>query len=105
MPHTSGNWNISRHATPEHSPQFGIYSEDFPNKDIAIIVGENAEADAKIMASSPLLLAIALRLFHSVNGLSATFSAVNRDYACSQLRKELTETIREAQNAIAETKP
>ena len=58
-------------------------------------------ANAKLIIAAPVLLAVAQRLFHSVNGFSATFSAVNTDYACSQLRKEITETIREAQNAIA----
>ena len=62
---------------------------------------ETIEANARLIAAAPDLLAVVQRLFHSVNGFSATFSAVNKDYACSQLRKEITETIREAQNAIA----
>lgn len=53
--HTPAPWNISRHATPEHSPQYGIYSDDNP-LDHAIVRGENASADAILIAAAPKLL-------------------------------------------------
>lgn len=58
--HSPGPWNISKHATPEHSPQFGIYSGD-NHHDLAIIVNENAAANARLIAAAPDLLA-ALKL-------------------------------------------
>jgi hypothetical protein len=96
--HTPGPWKISRHATPDYAPQYGVYTEN--NRHIATVRGEHAEEDARLVASAPELLAVVQRLFLSVNGLSATFSAVNVEYACSHLRKEIAETIREAQNAL-----
>lgn len=52
--HTKGEWNISKHATPEYAPQFGIYAED--GNDFVIVKGEKAEANAKIIAAAPELL-------------------------------------------------
>jgi hypothetical protein len=70
-----------------------LYADGSENKGQAL-------ANARLIAAAPELLAVVQRLFLSVNGLSATFSAVNAEYACSHLRKEIAETIREAQNAI-----
>jgi hypothetical protein len=42
-------WNISKHATPEHSPQFGLYSGSGHNPDIVIVTGPNAKADAEFI--------------------------------------------------------
>ena len=53
--HTPGPLTVSRHATPEHSPQFGIYAEG-QNHDFAIVKGDNAEADATLFAAAPQLL-------------------------------------------------
>lgn len=54
--HTPGDWFTSRHATPEHAPQFGVYADGQQN-DLAIVMGENAEANAWLMANAPVLLA------------------------------------------------
>jgi hypothetical protein len=54
MKHTPGPWAISKHATPEHSPQFGVYPEG--GRDLAIVKGDNAKADAKLIAAAPDLL-------------------------------------------------
>jgi hypothetical protein len=54
--HSKGAWAISRHATPEHSPQFGIYSGDSPN-DLATVKGENAAANATLISAAPTMLA------------------------------------------------
>ncbi len=54
--HTPGPWAISKHATPEHSPQFGIYSDEAAN-DHCIVKEANAEADARLIAAAPDLLA------------------------------------------------
>ena len=52
--HTLGPWEISRHATPDWHPQYGVYAEGERN-DLAIVTGENAEADAKLIAAAPEL--------------------------------------------------
>lgn len=54
--HTPGHWAISKHATPDYAPQFGVYSDD-SSKDLAIIKGDNANADAALVAAAPDLLA------------------------------------------------
>lgn len=96
MPHTPGPLNISRHATPEHSPQFGIYSEANPHKDIAIITGENAEADAHLMKASPQML-------DALVDCEGVLDSANRhtNGTCMAFRLVL-EKVRAA---IAETKP
>lgn len=55
-PHTPGPWNISKHATPDYAPQFGIYAEGCRN-DLAYVVHENTEANARLIAAAPDLLA------------------------------------------------
>ena len=52
--HAAGGWQVSRHATPPEFPQFGIYSEG--GEGIATVKGENAEADARLIAAAPRLL-------------------------------------------------
>lgn len=55
--HTPGPWEVSKHGTPSYAPQFGIYAEGEQN-DLAIVKGENAEADAILMAAAPDLLGV-----------------------------------------------
>ena len=55
--HTPSPLAITRHATPEHSPQFGVYSEgDNSSRDIAIVMGPNAASDAALFAAAPEML-------------------------------------------------
>ena len=53
--HTAGPWEISKHATPAYHPQFGVYAP--AANDHAIVTGPNAEADARLIAAAPDLLA------------------------------------------------
>jgi hypothetical protein len=53
--HTPGPWEISRLATPDHSPQFAIYQENYPLS-LAIVVHENSEANARLIHAAPDLL-------------------------------------------------
>lgn len=54
--HTPGPWAVIKHATPDHAPQFGIYAEDTPARDIAIATGPGAESNARLISASPELL-------------------------------------------------
>lgn len=51
-----GDWNVSKHATPEGIHQFGIYAGDSPS-DFVIVKGEQPIADA-IAALPDMLEAI-----------------------------------------------
>ena len=51
--HTKGPWNISKHGTPDHTPQYGIYTD---NNDFCIVKGQDAEANARLIAAAPDLL-------------------------------------------------
>lgn len=62
---TPGPWAIIRHATPEHSPQYGIYTEDASGWDIATVHGENAAANAALIAAAPELLACILDVLNA----------------------------------------
>lgn len=55
MSHTPGTWEVSKHATPDYAPQFGVYAEG-EQHDLAIVKGINAEADACLIAAAPKLL-------------------------------------------------
>ncbi len=65
---------------------------------------ENQAQLARVMAAAPELLEVVERLFYTINGLSATLAATNRDYACSTLRKETAEAIRLSQIAISKSR-
>jgi len=53
--HTPGPWEVSKHATPEYAPQYGVYTGN--GNDFAIVNGDNATADAALIAAAPELLA------------------------------------------------
>lgn len=55
--HTPGPWNICKHATPSHAPQFGVYA-DGDRCDLAIVVNENARANAVLISAAPDMLAL-----------------------------------------------
>lgn len=63
MAHTPAPWSISKHATPKSHPQFGVYADESPN-DHCIVKGDNAEADALLIAAAPELLE-ALNTIHA----------------------------------------
>ena len=42
-------WAVSKHATPDYAPQYGVYAGDGSGADLAIVRGENAEADAELI--------------------------------------------------------
>jgi len=48
-------WDICKHATPEHSPQYGVYENNDRN-DFCIVTGEDAEAKAQLISAAPNLL-------------------------------------------------
>ena len=54
-PHTPGLWCISKLATPNYAPEFGIY-QDGAQRDLARVTGENSAADAQLIAAAPILL-------------------------------------------------
>jgi len=47
-------WAVSKLATPDYAPQFGLYCPD-NGRDAAIVLGPNAAADATLMAAAPAL--------------------------------------------------
>ena len=47
-------WAVSKLAAPAYAPQFGLYCQD-TGADVAIVRGENAAADAALMAAAPAL--------------------------------------------------
>ncbi len=53
--HTPGPWNISKLATPDYAPEFGIYAGD-EQRDLARVVNANSEANARLIAAAPELL-------------------------------------------------
>ena len=53
---TQGNWEVSKHATPDYAPQYGIYADGERN-DLCTVKGENAQDNARLIAAAPELLA------------------------------------------------
>lgn len=91
--HTPGPLHISRHATPAHSPQVGIYAQGDHHTDIAIIKGPNAEADATLFAAGPDILS---RLIDSADAIDAVICNIQ-----GGARDALREINRENRAAIA----
>lgn len=60
--HTSGPWGVSRHATPESFPQFGVYAESVNGRDLAHVVSHGTatsaetESNARLIAAAPEML-------------------------------------------------
>lgn len=60
--HTQGEWGVSKHG---NNDSFGVYAEGKP--DLAIVIGGNeeggeAEANSKLIAASPDLLAALMKI-------------------------------------------
>lgn len=81
--HTPGPWNISKLATPDYAPEFGIYAEGERN-DLARVINENSEANAMLIHAAPKMLRLCER-------------------ACLALEEDLFPTLRqELRDVIAE---
>ena len=65
-PHTPAPWHVSRHATPDYAPQFGIYAGDGNGRGIAIVTSN--EANANLIAAAPAMLAACTMLLTPGNG-------------------------------------
>lgn len=46
-------WQISKHGTPDHSPQYGIHNG---GNDFCIVKGDDAKAKAQLLSAAPDLL-------------------------------------------------
>jgi hypothetical protein len=53
---TPGPWEVVKHGTPAYHPQFGVYAPNGDGNDHAVVTGDNAEADAALIAAAPSLL-------------------------------------------------
>lgn len=89
MNHTPGPWAISRLATPDYAPEFGIYAEG-SQRDLARVFGDNSAADAALIRAAPMLLA----------ALQEFFPMVGADWNCQT--EEGTAWAEKAREAIAE---
>lgn len=63
---TKGPWEVCKLAAPEYSPQFGVYSGEAA-RDHAIVKGDNAQTDARLIAAAPELLAALRELVFVIN--------------------------------------
>ena len=52
--HTKGKWEVSKHATPDYAPQYGIHKGG--TNDFCIVKDKEAEANAHLIAAAPDLL-------------------------------------------------
>lgn len=76
--HTPGPWNVSRHATPDYAPQFGIYAGESA-RDLATVTGDNAAADAALIEAAPDLLAACEAAAASVDCPGASHISISVD--------------------------
>ncbi len=61
---TQGEWHKTKIASPDYAPSFGIYAGDSPTA-LAVVSGDNAEADATLIAAAPALLIALVELLAS----------------------------------------
>ena len=84
--HSPAPWNVTRHGTPAHTPQYGVYSEECP-RDLAIVTGPNAKADARLIAAAPDLLE-ALKIMVATIGLpDSTAAKIGEEKARAAIAK------------------
>ena len=77
--HTPGPWSVSKLATPDYAPEFAIHAGD---DDLARTMNGDSEANARLIAAAPDLLAalqriLSVRCFR--NDLSAEHHAALND--------------------------
>ncbi len=82
--HTPGPWNIIKLATPEYSPEYGIYAGDSQN-DLARVINDNSAANALLISAAPELLATLIECVESgrlspltPNTVKSALSAINK---------------------------
>ena len=92
--HTLGTWEVSKHATPEYAPQYGVYAKGC-RQDHCIVRYDNAEANARLIAAAPDLLEV---LKSVGNGLFAL-----RHELADPQAQEVADMEREIEIAIAKT--
>jgi hypothetical protein len=111
--HTPGPWTIAKEGIDvEGMAAHAIMSPDSLRAEGPVIVAGvvaidhmawpecgDDEANAKLIAAAPDLLAVAKKLHLSINGMNATMRATNTDYRNSPLCQQLTALI--AENAAA----
>lgn len=88
--HTHGPLGISRRATPDYAPQYGVYVEGGARRDIATVMGDNAEADARLFAAAPDMLA-ALKAMVTELDSGNNFEVWER--ACQQMRAAIAKAV------------
>jgi len=78
----------TRMATPEHSPQYGIYDPDGDGRDVAIVKGD--EETAALFAAAPGLLEALKDLIEQcegANGCTGNENKINVDDAYTVIEK------------------
>ena len=55
--HTPGPWSVSKLATPDYAPEFAIHGRLTRWFDLARTMNGNSEANARLIAAAPELLA------------------------------------------------
>ncbi len=91
--HTSGPWGVSRHATPESFPQFGVYAESGNGRALAHVVSHgtatSAETDsnARLIAAAPEMLEALRNVAEIMSG--ADYSHVKADMARAICRRAI----------------
>lgn len=90
-------WEVSKHATPEHSPQYGIYVEGERN-DFCIVTGEDAEAKAHLISAAPEFSDVCNWLEDVMLGDSNIWIAIRGHEGADEWAKKLHEAISKSEN-------
>jgi hypothetical protein len=94
--HTPAEWHVTKLAAPEHTPQFGVYADSQRNGHLAVVKGENADADAKLIAAAPELLAALRRATNHLTMSRGAFVCEGR----TRFSTDWKEALRQAEDAI-----
>lgn len=95
--HTPGPWETKRAATPEAFPQFGVYAENGNGHDLAHAVSHGTdththaetEANARLIAAAPDLLAALRRLVDCQDEQDQTAFFMRFDSACNNAQEAI----------------
>lgn len=64
-------WRVSKHAAPDHAPQYGIYDENLDEGrrcgDIATVFGPDSKENAHLMAAAPKMRQMLEKCYEILN--------------------------------------
>jgi len=97
MEKTQEEWEVSKHATPEYAPQYGVYVDGERNG-FCIVTGEDAEAKAHLISAAPIFADVCNWLEDVMLGDSNIWITIREHEGSKEWAEKLKEAISQVKN-------